>query len=247
MPLATRVIASLLYNGFSLTKGRGFASDRPIGDALKAVNVFAERGVDELVFLDISATRDDAEPDYDLVAELTADFFQPLAVGGGIRSVEHVRRLLRSGADKIILGTAAYECPALIGDLACKFGCQVATVAVDVKDGRVWVRSGTKPTGLDPVSYARRVADLGAGEILLQSIDRDGTLSGYDLDTIDAISAAVPIPVIASGGCGSAADMEAAILAGADAVAAGAAFQFTALTPREAKEYLAERGHIVRL
>lgn len=230
-----------------MVKGRRFKSDRPIGDALKAVRVFGERGIDELVFLDVSATRDDAEPDYDLVAELTADFFQPLAVGGGIRSVEHVRRLLRSGADKIILGTVAFECPALIGDLACKFGCQVTCVALDVKDGQVWVRSGTKPTGIDPVSYARRVADLGAGEILLQDVTLDGTLSGYNLDLIGAVSAAVPLPVIASGGCGSAADMEAAILAGADAVAAGAAYQFTSLTPKEAKEYLAERGYAIRL
>lgn len=245
--LAVRIIPTLLTRGRQLVKGRCFDSWRSVGVAAQAVRIHQSRGVDELAILDITATAEGRGPDIDLIASLSETCFMPISVGGGIKSVQSVRDLLNAGADKVILGTAAHENPRLIHDIACTVGSQAVTVSIDVKSGTVWTHSGTVDTGLDPLLYAALVEKNGAGEILLSSIDRDGTMEGYDLDLIKRISRAVHIPVIASGGAGTYSDFHKAILAGADAVAGGAIFQFSDATPKGAAEYLASHNVEVRL
>lgn len=245
--LAKRIIPTLLTRGRQLVKGRGYDSWRYVGVAAQAVRIHQSRGVDELAILDITATAEGRGPDLDLIASLSETCFMPLSVGGGVKSVQSVRGLLNAGADKIILGTAAHENPHLINDIADTVGSQAITVSIDIKAGTVWTHSGTVNTGLDPLTYAALAEKNGAGEILLSSIDRDGTMEGYDLDLIQKISHAVHIPVIASGGCGTYQHMLEAIQAGADAVAAGAMFQFTDQTPKGAAEYLAAHNIEVRL
>lgn len=247
MALAVRIIPTLLTRGRQLVKGRCFDSWRSVGVAAQAVRIHQSRGVDELAILDITATKEGRGPDLDLIASLSETCFMPLAVGGGVKSVQSVRDLLNAGADKIILGTAAYEDPRLLHDITSTVGSQAVTVSVDVKGGTVWTHSGTVDTGIDPLTYSARVTKLGAGEILLSSIDRDGTMEGYDLDLIQKISRGVHVPVIASGGAGTYSDFHKAILAGADAVAGGAIFQFSDATPKGAAEYLASMGVETRL
>lgn len=229
MTLAIRILPTLLYSQFGLVKGSAFDNWRRVGSAQQAINVHQLREVDEIAFLDIGA---DDSPDFELIDELSAECFVPLAVGGGIRSVDHAKRLLRSGADKVIVT----EHSPLIGAIAAGFGCQAVCVAINVREGET-----------DAVARALRAADSGAGEILLQSVPRDGTLQGYDLDTLAAVAAAVRVPVIASSGCGTAQHALEAVRAGADAIAIGAAFLFTELTPRAVKERLRENGYEVRL
>ena len=239
MGLAYRVIPTVLCRGRQLVKGRQFAANRVVGHAAQAVRIHNQRGVDELVLLDIGATPEGRGPDLDLVRELSEACFMPLAVGGGIRSVEDVRALLNAGADKVVIGTEAVVVAKLAAD---RVGCQAVVVAIDV-DARGMVSwRGHTPTDLSPVTYARQIEREGAGEILLTSIDREGTMAGYDLKLIREVSAAVSIPVIANGGCSSYQDMAAAIKAGASAVAAGALFQFTDATPREAATFLHQQG-----
>jgi cyclase len=251
--LKVRIVPTLLYRDFGLVKGTRFDSRRAVGSPIQAIKVYNLRGVDELVFLDVMATLRGTGPDFDLVDELADECFMPLAVGGGVRTVDDVRRLLQVGADKVSLNTAAIENPDLIRAAAEQFGSQSVVASIDTKreaDGtpRVWIRSGTVPSGRDPVELAQEVERLGAGEILLTSIDRDGTMEGYDLDVIRQVSRAVTIPVIASGGAGSYEDMGRALLEGeASAVAAAAIFHFTQQTPAEAKAYLRTLGLPVRL
>lgn len=251
--LKTRVIPTLLFREFGLVKGIGFHSWRSIGSAMQAVKVYNLREVDELVFLDITATRDNCPPDFDTIDELADECFMPLTVGGGVRSVEDAKRLLGVGADKVAIGTAAVESPGVVSDIANKFGSQCAVVSIDFRrmpDGRavVFTRCGTIETAYTPEGLAREVEARGAGEILLQSIDRDGTMQGYDIDVIRAVCDAVSIPVIASGGAGSYEDLARAIVdGGASAVAAASMFHFTQQTPIEAKKHLAEQGIPVRL
>lgn len=245
--LAKRIIPTLLTRGRQLVKGRCFDSWRSVGVAAQAVRIHQSRGVDELAILDITATAEGRGPDLDLIASLSDSCFMPLAVGGGVKTVQHVRDLLNAGADRIIIGTAAHENPRLIHDIVCTVGSQAVTVSVDVKGGTVWTHSGTVNTGLDPLLYAALVEKNGAGEILLSSIDRDGIMEGYDLDLIQKISHAVHVPVIASGGAGTYSDFHKAILAGASAVAAGAMYQFTDQTPKGAAEYLSSMGVETRL
>lgn len=250
--LKTRIIPTLLHKDFGLVKGERFDARRAVGSAMQAVKVYNLRGVDELVFLDVTATHQGREPDYRLIDDLADDCFMPLTVGGGIRTLDHVRRLLEAGADKVAIGTAAVESPGLIEEAAARFGAQCVVAVIDTKpaDGggqeQAWLRSATEPTGIDPVTLARRLESAGAGEILLQSIERDGRMVGYDLDTIGAVTDAVTIPVIASGGCGSYDHMVRAVEAGAAALAAGAMFHFTQQTPLEAKQHLAAAGYPVR-
>lgn len=240
MPLAYRVIPTILCRGRTLVKGRQFDSWRSVGVAAQAVRVHALRGVDELVLLDIGATPEGRGPDLDLVRELSEVLFCPLAVGGGVRSVDDVKALLRAGADKVVIGTYAPAVAKLAADVA---GVQAIVVAIDATpSGAVAWQCGKAVSTLDAVVYARQVAGEGAGEILLTSIAREGMLEGYDLDLIRRVSKAVGIPVVAHGGCGSYEHMAQAIDAGASAVAAGAFFQFEKATPREAAEYLAARG-----
>ena len=251
--LKVRVMPTLLYREPGLVKGEGFDSWRTIGTPMQSLRVYNMRRVDELVFLDIAATGERRSIDFELIDELADECFMPFTVGGGVRTVDDVRRLLHVGADRVAVNTAAAETPDLIRDIAACFGSQCVVASIDARreDGgghQVYTRSGSKPTGLDTVGHARRMEELGAGEILLTCIERDGTLSGYDIDLVRSVSKAVSIPVIASGGAGSPADMHAAITeGGASAVAAAAMFHFTEQTPLEAKRHLHERGIPVRL
>lgn len=251
--LKVRIMPTLLYRDFELVKGVGFDSWRGIGSAMQAIRVYNMREVDELVFLDITATREEREPDFELIDDLADECFMPLTVGGGIRSIDDVRRLLDVGADKVAINSEAIRNPALINEVARQFGSQCVVVSIDVKrhpDGNneVCTHSGTKGTGVDPVAFAKEMAKLGAGEILVTSIERDGTMEGYDLELLQRVSSSVNIPVIASGGAGKYGDFYDALTIGhAAAVAAASIFHFTEQTPLEAKKFLHERGVPVRL
>lgn len=238
----------MLVRGRQLIKGAQFASWRTVGHAAQACRIHAMRGVDELVLLDIGATPEGRGPDLALVEELSDVCYMPLAVGGGVRTIEDVSKLLRAGADKVVICTAVCEVPDFIEECSDYYGAQAIVVAIDVLGGNTtMIRCGTKTWSHSPVEYAQWANRHGAGEILLTSIDREGTLHGYDLDLIKAVSSAVDIPVIANGGCGTYEHMHQALEAGADAVAAGAMFQFTDQTPKGAAEYLQARGVEVRL
>jgi len=251
MSLAYRIIPTLLCRGSSLYKGERFDSWREVGHAMQSVRVHQARGVDELILLDIGATPERREPDYEMVKRLSEECFMPLTVGGGVSKVEHVDKLLRAGADKVAICTAAARNLVLINEISSKFGGQCLVVAIDVKGRKVATHCGGTLLDTCPlagiVRLAQEAAYHGAGEILLTSIDRDGTLQGYDLDLIREVSQAVNIPVIASGGCGTYQHMYEAIQAGASAVAAGAMFQFTDATPKGAANYLAGQGMEARV
>lgn len=241
MGLATRIIPTLLVRGRALVKGQQFNAWRSVGLAAQAVRIHQARGVDELVLLDITATAEGRGPDLGLVEELTSECFMPLAVGGGVRTVQQVRDLMRAGADKVVLGELANS---LLGmkEIAEVVGKQAIVAAIDVgSDGFSRSRNGTYPWS-DALTGCQLAEKFGAGEILLTSINREGTMTGYDLELVRKVSAAVSVPVIAHGGCGTYEHMREAIEAGADAVAAGALFQFTDCTPRGAAEYLRAHG-----
>lgn len=250
--LKVRIIPTLLFKDVGLVKGVGFDSWRRVGSAMQAVKVYNMRGVDELAFLDITATPDGRPPDFPSVDDLADECFMPMTVGGGVRTVEDVRRLLRVGADKVAINTAAVETPDLIRQAADRFGTQCVVVSIDYRRTpaggfQVYTHCGTRPTGLDPVELARRVEQLGAGEVLLTSIDRDGTMTGYDIEGTRRVCRAVTVPVIAAGGCGTYEHMAEVLTNGeATDVAAASIFHFTQQTPLEAKRYLAGRGFRVR-
>jgi cyclase len=252
MPTKIRVLPTLLFKNVGLVKGVGFNSWRRVGGALQAIKVYNLREVDELVFLDITATNEARSPDFEAIDELADECFMPLTVGGGIRTVEDVRRLLQVGADKVAVNTAAVENPDLIENVARRFGSQCVVVSIDVKgvNGRaeVFTHAGTRATGRRPVDWAREAEARGAGEILLTHIERDGTMTGYDLDLLRSVSEAVSIPVIASGGAGTYEHMAEALAVGkASAVAAASLYHFTEQTPLGAKRYLKSKGFPVRL
>lgn len=246
MSLAKRIIPVILHKHGQLVKGRCFKSDRVIGNALQAALIHAGREVDELLLIDVTATLEGREPDYELTQRLAEKCFSPLTVGGGICKDEHIRGLLNAGADKVLLGTAAGDME-FIQTASEKYGSSTIAVAVDVRKNTVVLRSGRLDTIFDPVEYACAMEHIGAGEIVLTSIDRDGTMKGYDLPLIKAVSNAVGIPVIAAGGCGSYQHMLEAITNGADGVAAGAAWIFRDMTPRGAATYLRSNNVEVRL
>ena len=251
--LKARIIPTLLYKDHGLVKGIGFDSWRRVGTALPAIKVYCMREVDELILVDIAATREGRSVDIAEIDRLADDCFMPLTVGGGVRTVEDFRRLLRAGADKVAINSAAVSVPGLISEAATFAGSQCVVVSMDVKrrsDGccEVWTHSGARATGLEAVAWAREAETRGAGEILLTSIDRDGTMNGYDFDLIRDVAHAVSIPVIASGGAGNYEHMRMAVQeAGASAVAAASIFHFTQHTPLEAKSYLRGHGVPVRL
>lgn len=250
--LKIRVMPTLLYKDISLVKGTAFDSWRRVGAALQAIKVYSMRDVDELIFLDIAATPSVHPPTFTDIDELADGCFMPMTVGGGVRSVDDIRRMLAVGADKVAINTAAIEFPELIREGAIHFGAQCIVASIDVKrhaDGttEVYSHCGTRRTGRGPVEWAKELERLGAGEILLTSIERDGTMTGYDVDLIRSVSDAVGIPLIASGGAGNYAHMAEALRDGhASAVAASAMFHFTEQTPKEAKQYLADHGFPIR-
>lgn len=246
--LAKRIIPTLLVRGRTLVKGERYDSWRSIGHALQGAKVHAKRGVDELLILDIAATAEGRGPDLDMVRELSEGCFIPITVGGGVRSLADIDALLRAGADKVCIGTAAFELPSLIPDARQRFGAQAIVASLDVRGGQVTYRCGSYALEPDtPRAVALALERAGAGEILLSSVDRDGTMAGYDLDLIREVAQAVDVPVIASGGCSGYEDMLAAFRAGADACAAGALFAFTDSTPRGAAQHLKAHGVEVRL
>lgn len=251
--LKVRVIPTLLCKQFGLVKGVGFDSWRRVGSVLPAIKVYNQREVDELVLLDIVAHRSNDELDFEAIDEFGQDCFVPLTVGGGIRRIEQVQQLLRAGADKVSLNTAAYANPELVSDIAKRHGVQCVVASIDVRHhpetGRwqCFSHAGQQDTGRDAIDWAREMQSRGAGEILITSIERDGTLQGYDLALIEAVVQAVSIPVIASGGAGTYQHMVQAVTqSGASAVAAASMFHFTEQTPAGAKAALAQAGIAVR-
>jgi imidazole glycerol-phosphate synthase subunit HisF len=251
--LKVRVIPTLLWKNVGLVKGIGFDSWRRVGPVLPAIKVYNLRQVDEIILVDITATTEQREPDYAAIADFTAECFVPITIGGGIRSIDHITSLLRAGADKVSLNSVSFDNPDLVRTASRRFGSQCIVASIDVRkrsDGiyECYKNSGTLPTGVDVVTWARTMEEHGAGEILLTSIERDGTMEGYDLDLIGLVSGAVAIPVIASGGAGNYQHMYQAIsLGNASAVAAASIFHFTEQTPIEAKKYLALHNIPVRL
>jgi cyclase len=250
--LAKRVIPCLDVDGGRVVKGVKFERLRDAGDPVELASLYDSEGADEVVFLDITASLEERETIFDVARRTAEQVFIPLTVGGGVRGIEDVRRLLRAGADKVSLNTAAVARPQVISEVAEEFGVQCVVVAIDARgtgDGwEIYTHGGRRPAGLDAVSWAARAEELGAGEILLTSMDRDGTQAGYDLELVKAVASSVNIPVIASGGAGAVEHFADAILeGGADAVLAASLFHFGQLKVREVKEHLAQQGIPIRL
>lgn len=250
--LKIRVIPTMLYKSLGLVKGKQFDSNRRVGTALPSIKVYEMRNVDELVLLDIDATNDGDEPDYENIESLSLECFVPFSVGGGISDIEHARQLFRVGADKIVVNTAAFDNPDLINHIVREFGSQAVIVSVDAKkieeEYFVVTNSGQQVRDMKVVEWVQEVERRGAGEILITSIDRDGMMNGYDIDLCKLVTSHVKIPVIASGGAGCKEDFLQVISeAGVDAVAAASIFHFTQLTPNEIKQYLKDQGLPIRL
>src|SRR6266446_1866980 len=250
--LAKRIIPCLDVDRGRVVKGINFVGLRDAGDPVEIARRYNEQGADELTFLDITASSEERDLILRVVEEVAAQVFIPLTVGGGVRKVEDVRRLLNAGADKVSINTAAVQNPDLVREASGIVGNQCIVVAIDAKRNgagwEVYTHGGRKPTGLDAVQWARRMQSAGAGEILLTSMDRDGTRDGFDLALTRAVSDAVGVPVIASGGVGSLEHLAEGVIAGhADAVLAASVFHFGEFTVRQAKEHMRSRGIEVRL
>lgn len=257
MPLAKRIIPCLDVDRGRVVKGVNFVGIRDAGDPVEIARRYNEEGADELTFLDITASHEDRDTTAHTVEKIAREVFIPLTVGGGVREVSDIRTLLNAGADKVSINTAAIHNPDLVRQAAERFGSQCIVVAMDVKRVEsaetmpryeLFTHGGRKPTGIEAVAWAQKMAALGAGEILLTSMDRDGTRDGFELVVTRAIADAVDIPLIASGGVGSLAHLAAGILeGGADAVLAASIFHFGEFTIPEAKSYLAAKGIEVRI
>lgn len=256
MSLAKRIIPCLDVTAGRVVKGVNFVNLRDAGDPVEIARRYDEQGADELTFLDITASSDDRDLILHIIEDVAAQVFIPLTVGGGVRAVEDVRRLLHAGADKVSINTAAVTNPQLVKDCSDRFGSQCIVVAIDAKQTvwgarpkwEIFTHGGRKPTGLDAVEWAQRMESLGAGELLLTSMDRDGAKIGFDLNLTRAIVDAVNIPVIASGGVGNLQHLADGVkIGGADAVLAASIFHFGEYTVEQAKHYMAERGIEVRL
>ena len=251
--LTKRIIPCLDVTAGRVVKGVNFVELRDAGDPVEIARRYDEQGADELTFLDITASSDQRDIILHVIEAVAEEVFIPLTVGGGVRSVDDVRRLLNAGADKISVNTAALQNPQLVADASSRYGAQCIVVAIDAKraaDGRweVYTHGGRKTTGRDAVEWAVEVERLGAGEILLTSMDRDGTRQGFDLELTRAVSDAVGIPVIASGGVGTLQHLADGVTLGrADAVLAASIFHFGEFTVREAKAFMAAQGIAVRL
>jgi len=262
MPVAVRVIPCLDVDCGRVVKGVKFVDLRDAGDPVELARAYGQSGADELTFLDITASSADRETTYDVVRRTAEQVFIPLTVGGGVRTVADFDALLRAGADKCGVNTAAITRPELLAEAADRFGAQCVVLSVDARrcgpgsaapdvstdsGFEVTTHGGRRSTGIDAIGWAVRAAELGAGEILLNSMDADGTKSGYDLELIALVRAEVRVPVIASGGAGHLGDFAPAVDAGADAVLAASVFHFGELTIGQVKAALAESGHTVRL
>lgn len=255
--LAKRIIPCLDVDAGRVVKGVKFVEIRDAGDPVEVARRYNEEGADEITFLDITASSDARDTMVHVVEQVASEVFIPLTVGGGIRSCEDVRRMLNAGADKVAINTAAVFNPEFVKQATSRFGSQCIVVAIDAKkvsaegeplQWEIFTHGGRKPTGLDAIEWAQRMVEYGAGEILLTSMDRDGTKIGFDLDLTRAISDAVPIPVIASGGVGNLQHLVDGVdQGGADAVLAASIFHFAEYSIGEAKRYMAERGIEVRL
>lgn len=251
--LAKRIIPCLDVTAGRVVKGVNFLELRDAGDPVEIARRYDEQGADELTFLDITASSDERDIILHVIESVAEQVFIPLTVGGGVRAVDDVRRLLNAGADKISMNTAAVQSPQLIADASARYGAQCIVVAIDAKavaPGRweVFTHGGRRATGLDAIEWACEVARLGAGEILLTSMDRDGTRQGFDLALTRAVADAVPIPVIASGGVGTLQHLADGVSQGrADAVLAASIFHFGEHTVREAKQFMAAQAIAVRL
>ncbi|MEV8019506.1 imidazole glycerol phosphate synthase subunit HisF [Streptomyces sp. NPDC086554] len=251
MTLAVRVIPCLDVDNGRVVKGVNFQNLRDAGDPVEMAKVYDAEGADELTFLDITASSGNRETTYDVVRRTAEQVFIPLTVGGGVRTAEDVDKLLRAGADKVGVNTAAIARPELIREIAERFGRQVLVLSVDARrtasgSFEVTTHGGRKSAGIDAVEWAHQAAELGAGEILLNSMDADGTKDGYDIEMIEAVRGHVTVPVIASGGAGKLEHFPPAIAAGADAVLAASVFHFGDLRIGEVKETLRGAGHPVR-
>jgi cyclase len=252
MSVAVRVIPCLDVDAGRVVKGVNFVGLRDAGDPVELARRYDEQGADELTFLDITASSDARETTYEVVRRTAEQVFIPLTVGGGVRSVGDVDALLRAGADKVGVNTAAVARPGLLAEIAERFGRQVLVLSLDVRRAdtasgfEVTTHGGRHGTGIDAVDWTRRAAELGAGEILLNSMDADGTKDGYDLPLLELVRSAVNVPVIASGGAGKLADYAPAVRAGADAVLAASVFHFGQLTVGAVKDELRVAGIVVR-
>jgi imidazole glycerol-phosphate synthase subunit HisF len=254
--VAVRVIPCLDVDAGRVVKGVNFTGLRDAGDPVEMAQVYDAEGADELVFLDITASSDARATTYDVVSRTAEQVFIPLTVGGGVRSVDDFNRLLRAGADKVGVNTAAIARQELLAEAAGRFGAQCVVLSIDARridagaatdsGFEVTTHGGRQGTRIDAVEWAARAAELGAGEILLNSMDADGTLAGFDLELIAAVRAVVSVPVIASGGAGRAADFAPAVEAGADAVLAASVFHFGSLRVGDVKVALRDAGHVVR-
>jgi cyclase len=254
--LTKRIIPCLDVKGGRVVKGTSFVQLRDAGDPVELASFYYKEGADELVFLDITATPEGRDTLVDVVERISEEVFMPLTVGGGLRSISDMRRMLKAGADKVSINTAAVLKPSLIRDGADKFGSQCIVVAIDAKrvesskepQWKVYIYSGQKPTEMDALAWARQVVELGAGELLLTSMDADGHKAGYDIELTRTISEAVSVPVIASGGAGTLEDLyQALVLGKADAVLAASIFHYGTYSIHETKEYLAKRGIPIRI
>jgi imidazole glycerol-phosphate synthase subunit HisF len=257
MGLAKRIIPCLDVDGGRVVKGVRFIDIRDAGDPVEVARRYDEQGADEITFLDITASSDQRETMVHVVEQVAGEVFIPLTVGGGIREVADIRRMLNAGADKVGINTAAVFNPEFVREAAERFGSQCIVVAIDAKQvsaggeplrWEIYTHGGRKPTGIDAVQWAQRMVEYGAGEILLTSMDRDGTRDGFDIALTRSISDAVDVPVIASGGVGNLDHLVAGILdGGADAVLAASIFHFGEYSISDAKRYMAERGIEVRM
>ena len=253
MSVAVRVVPCLDVDAGRVVKGVNFRELRDAGDPVEMARLYDAEGADELVFLDITASSGSRETTYDVVRRTAEQVFIPLTVGGGVRSPQDVDRLLRAGADKVGVNTAAIARPELLREISRRFGNQVLVLSVDARraDGtpsgyEVTTHGGRQGTGVDAVEWAQRGEELGVGEVLLNSMDADGTRAGYDVEMLTAVRAAVTVPVIASGGAGRLEDFAPAVAAGADAVLAASVFHFGTLRIGEVKDALRDAGHPVR-